>query len=442
MLTQAVAAVVLLSGAAVFTHYAVRGAGWRPYPYSDGFPEINSAGPIASWATGLVAVAKMLDSLHPQSERSLINANAVMYWDYLVTCPVLILDLAYTLKLQYRWFLTGLTWVCILMAVLSSTVEGFERWTYFGIGCTGFLALFLLLIQRSAVAFRAMPPVVRRDAAMGLFFLFVFWPMFPLLFVLSDRGFGMLSDRWVVFCHAPLDVICKTVFSTFILRARLNWEEYDSLLVRGVVLEDMSAEEVRRAIAREKVLCRAGMSIKQCNRMHMAYYEDQRPKIYKTLLDRATGGDAEAPEVPSSPAISTGPTVMAGSWVLADTAPVRRQHIAPEYAASLTQRSGADDDLPPLVEKLNPVLRLRVKSALRGPRHPSAQPVDGPPSIAQPRTPPVVAMTPRQSTPPRERSADPQPGVHGLARAVPPAAGISRQRPPRTMVDASRSVHK
>lgn len=143
------------------------------------------------------------------------------YADWLVTTPLLLLDLA---------FLAGLNGANILVAIVADvlmvmlglfaafgTSEG-QKWAYYAMSCAAYLVIVFQLVVsgRQAVASKD-NKTANLFASIGGFTL-ILWTLYPVVW-----GFGDGSRKWSVdveiIAYAILDVMAKPVFGFWLLFA-------------------------------------------------------------------------------------------------------------------------------------------------------------------------------------------------------------------------------
>jgi hypothetical protein len=170
--------------------------------------------------------------------------NQYRYGSYLLTCPLMVYELCYTIGAPYRISMTTLTFFTIMTALFADTVPTVSgRWTWFGIGCwlnIMFCAILLKIkkhatnlnnlicsdkhikrnLQRQfdlqefpAGILQIKTPMDDKTKYIewAFYLMFFLWPIFPVMFCIEYAGYIHRSDTQVVF--AVTDLVIKSLHS-------------------------------------------------------------------------------------------------------------------------------------------------------------------------------------------------------------------------------------
>lgn len=245
ILCALVAAVLAVSSGA-FLYYGVRGLGHHAAPFKQGFPPGNALGFLSTITTALVYMARAMEYADPGHGATFLGT--IEYWDYAVTCPIIILDFCSTLGVPLGVLYTMCTALLLSLGALSYSTSGWVSATYFGIGSVAFSFFFAALLRDARRAVHEhLPAAAVRSAWAATGILVVFWPLFPLLWVFGRKGADAIDSRLNHVFHGLLDVVCKTVFGIVLTRCRLTLE--DAALLTRVHSVDKIGERVSEAPA-------------------------------------------------------------------------------------------------------------------------------------------------------------------------------------------------
>jgi sensory rhodopsin len=147
---------------------------------------------------------------------TVIAANGEpIYWTrwlfYIGSCSILTLDVALIAgktsaeKAEIGLF-TGLVMFC---GFLASILIGPERWWFFGLSSAAYIGLLYTLFAGLS---RAKP-----GTNMIVWFVLVFWSLFPVVWVLAPTGFGLIGPFVVAILYGLLDIITKIIFGIWII---------------------------------------------------------------------------------------------------------------------------------------------------------------------------------------------------------------------------------
>jgi sensory rhodopsin len=138
-----------------------------------------------------------------------------VYWSrwlfYMGSCSLLTISVAVILGKTQTVTMTKipiLTMVVMFCGFLAAFITSIERWWFFAFSSIAYLALLITLFQgipREGINARLM------------WFIIIFWSLFPVVFILGPTGFGFLNTFYTVLLYAVLDVITKIIYGFLIL---------------------------------------------------------------------------------------------------------------------------------------------------------------------------------------------------------------------------------
>ncbi len=145
------------------------------------------------------------------------------YVDWLVTTPLLLLTLTlialprgHTGRTSLAAVLLGADVYMILTGFAASFIRTGFRWAFFGMSCAGFLVvLYIIAFKLTPEASRRSPDVKNLYAKLAPT-LSILWICYPIVWVLSQTGWGVFPPFVSILLFALLDIAAKVGYS-FIL---------------------------------------------------------------------------------------------------------------------------------------------------------------------------------------------------------------------------------
>jgi sensory rhodopsin len=101
-----------------------------------------------------------------------------------------------------------LTMLVMFCGFLAAFITSIERWWFFAFSSIAYIALLITL-------FKGVPREGMNSQLM--WFIIIFWSLFPLVFILAPTGFGLITTFIAVIFYAALDVITKIIYGLLIL---------------------------------------------------------------------------------------------------------------------------------------------------------------------------------------------------------------------------------
>gem|GEM_PF-1623356 len=138
-----------------------------------------------------------------------------VYWSrwlfYMASCSLLTVSVTVVLKQTHSITLAKipiLTMLVMFCGFLAAFITSIERWWFFAFSSIAYIALLITL-------FKGMPREGMNSQLM--WFIIIFWSLFPLVFLLAPTGFGIITTFYAVLFYAILDVITKIIYGLIIL---------------------------------------------------------------------------------------------------------------------------------------------------------------------------------------------------------------------------------
>jgi len=142
----------------------------------------------------------------------------VRYIDWVITTPLLLLDLLLTCGMPWPTilFVILLDEVMIVCGLVGALVQSRYKWAYFVFGCAALLyVVYKLAITGRRRAFSLGNDVHRVYTSCGVLTLFV-WFLYPIAWGVSEGGNVIAPDSEAIF-YGILDIIAKPVFGALLL---------------------------------------------------------------------------------------------------------------------------------------------------------------------------------------------------------------------------------
>jgi sensory rhodopsin len=141
------------------------------------------------------------------------NNGQPIYWSrwlfYLGSCSILIADVAIirgkssAVELFESMLLIG---IVMFTGFLASYITTINRWWYFGLSSVAYLGLMYMLFSATQ----------KQSGMKVMWFVLIFWSLFPLVFILAPTGFGIIPTFIGAILYAILDIITKIIFGLWI----------------------------------------------------------------------------------------------------------------------------------------------------------------------------------------------------------------------------------
>jgi hypothetical protein len=161
------------------------------------------------------------------------NVIAYKYVDYLLTCPLLTVDLLWSLNLPYKFTYGGFVLICILCAAMASLVPPPGRWLWFAAGLMLFVYTWYNIVVLVNMRLQQMTSKkvkkVRAYLKLGCFTYFMVWFGYPTLWVLYEAG--IMDTVASHLLHTLFDIVAKSVYGFALLYFVLSGEKYEFIFL-------------------------------------------------------------------------------------------------------------------------------------------------------------------------------------------------------------------
>jgi len=150
------------------------------------------------------------------------NVQVVRYLDWVITTPLLLYTLVTLLvpSLPTSILLVAVLFIDVYMIVtglVAALEPGDARWGWFALSG-------LALVVLTALLFGPIYKYARRSKMLGSYrmlatYLVAIWFVYPVVWILSPVGVGVISSDLETVLYLVLDVLAKSVFSVLVLTA-------------------------------------------------------------------------------------------------------------------------------------------------------------------------------------------------------------------------------
>lgn len=184
---------------------------------------------ITSTITGVAAFSYLMMATGAGS--ILIGGDRIFYYfrylDWLITTPLLLLDLALlalaSVRREFRLVavLIGLDVIMILTGLLAgSRVSGFGRGFWFIVSTVAMIALLYLVYTRLFASAADQSQAVQSIFGTLAVLTIVLWSLYPIVWLLGTEGFAAVGSTTEVLLFLILDVLAKIAFGFLLLTNR------------------------------------------------------------------------------------------------------------------------------------------------------------------------------------------------------------------------------
>lgn len=184
-----------------------------------------------------------------QGSHKALDLSTLQYVDYLATCPLVTVDMLWSLNLPYKFTWGALVFLCILSAFACDAMEGQARWMWFGVGMglfsyvwisVGRLVKFRLTQLAALRAEGVLKVDIEYPLKVGTATFFFLWFAYPLMWLLEE--FDVINHAKSEVAHVVFDVVVKSVYAIclqeFGFRCDRTYFEFPSMSVTVVPDEE------------------------------------------------------------------------------------------------------------------------------------------------------------------------------------------------------------
>jgi bacteriorhodopsin len=135
------------------------------------------------------------------------TSDTGLYWTrwvfYGISCPLLIYEISDQLGLTIKQNITNmfLTGLVMITGVLSSISSGGFKLAFFAISCVAFCKIMQSIFTASSSELKRIAP-----------YMILGWSMFPLVFIISFEGYGLIQNSLAAIIYLALDLLTKIIF--------------------------------------------------------------------------------------------------------------------------------------------------------------------------------------------------------------------------------------
>uniref|UniRef100_UPI00220FE43E Cation Channelrhodopsin n=1 Tax=Hyphochytrium catenoides TaxID=42384 RepID=UPI00220FE43E len=221
---------VFIGGSGAWMLYRLDlGLGYSCKPHHSGYaPEANSFSALSCLVSGTIYAAKTFDFF--DGGGTPFSFNWYWYLDYVFTCPLILLDVLYTLEIPHKLRFVFAVIITLWCGVAAFVTPSAFRFGYYAVGCVWFVPFSFSLLRHVKQRYQVYPPKCQKLLFWACTIFFGFWPLFPILFLFSWLGTGHIDQQAFTIIHAFLDLFCKTVFGLIMTFFRLELEEHTEVL--------------------------------------------------------------------------------------------------------------------------------------------------------------------------------------------------------------------
>lgn len=130
-----------------------------------------------------------------------------LYWTrwafYGLSCPLLIYEISNQLGLTIKQNVSNmfLTALVMLTGVLASITTGDYKLAFFAISCAAFAKVVHSVFTSNSSELKRVAP-----------YMILGWSVFPVIFILSFEGFGLIDNPLAASIYLALDLFTKIIF--------------------------------------------------------------------------------------------------------------------------------------------------------------------------------------------------------------------------------------
>jgi len=280
-------------------------------------------------------VADTVGHNYDNSGPLLIGVGNYKYADYMLTCPLLVYDLLYQLRAPYRYTSAGLIFGILMCGVVAEFYPGSHKLmkggalAWYAFGCFWFAFAYALIMTIVIKQYRRMESLADgtqavaalRPLKFALCTFFGIWVMFPIIWVLSDRGFGVIDESGVEIVHCICDIVAKSFYGFALAKFRRN---YDRKMFELIEALGHDAEEEFENLERDMRPSSDGAHLRRLSSASMEWNDSMGDD---RLCKENSMNSEKIPRLPSrnsprrSPIASSGPVII----------PSKKKLISPVY---------------------------------------------------------------------------------------------------------------
>lgn len=150
------------------------------------------------------------------------TVDAMRYVDWFVTTPVLVAYVGHVVDVDRRWIVGAAVADAVMIATgwVATTTAGVTRWAGFAVSCVAFLALLYVLFSEFPRKARAETPERRRLFLRLRNQIGILWLLYPVIWLASPVGFGLVSTLGTAMLVTFMDVAAKVPYTWVVYEHR------------------------------------------------------------------------------------------------------------------------------------------------------------------------------------------------------------------------------
>ena len=158
-----------------------------------------------------------------------LSVNFYKYLDYIFTCPILTLDLLWSLNLPYKVTYSIFVAITITAGVFCNAFEPPGRYLWFFFSASVFVFTWFSIIKMVYCRFQQFmnddAKKIRAPLKLSLTLYFTIWCGYPALWILDE--FGLIPGIAVHVLSMIMDVAAKSVYGFALLKFQLGVDKQD-----------------------------------------------------------------------------------------------------------------------------------------------------------------------------------------------------------------------
>lgn len=153
------------------------------------------------------------------------------YTDWLITTPLLLLDLALLARMRFNLILSLILAdvFMIVTGLIAALSPGNLRYLWWTVSTGAFVAILAILLGQLSIVGRERAPEVAGLFRTLALLTVVLWTAYPIVWLLGTEGFGTLGVDVEVLVFMVLDLSAKVGFGLILLGSRVALERAGSV---------------------------------------------------------------------------------------------------------------------------------------------------------------------------------------------------------------------
>nr|AHH02121.1 protein 107 [synthetic construct] len=223
-----------------YESFAAKGPSGREKFFA-GYHEQYNLALYVNLMASLSYFAKVVSDTHGHNFENvgpfIIGLGNYKYADYMLTCPLLVMDLLFQLRAPYKVTGAVLIFAVLFCGAITNFYPGKENQqaalAWFGMGVFYYcLSYFFLgyIVSRQYRRLEEMAMGTEAKKALGplrlaITVFFTIWVAFPAVWIVSDRGFNVIDASTAEVLHCIADLIAKSLYGFALARFRRYYDK-------------------------------------------------------------------------------------------------------------------------------------------------------------------------------------------------------------------------